>query len=71
MSHFMIIIHKKYPHKSVKFIRNPVGSQFTCQVYLDMVPNNHLAYQAIKENVTLINIIEHTNRNMDHRTADL
>jgi hypothetical protein len=38
---------------------------------LRSVPNNHLAYQAIKENVTLINIIEHTNRNMDHRIADL
>ncbi len=44
-------------HKSVEYIRNGLGSWFTCLLYPGMEPTNNLAEQAIREHVVIRKII--------------
>ena len=51
--------YDQYPelHKPVEYIRNGLGSWFTCLLYRDMEPTNNLAEQAIREHVVIRKII--------------
>ena len=40
-------------HKPVEYIRNGLGSCFTCLLYPGMEPTNNLAEQAIREHVVI------------------
>jgi len=44
-------------HKPVEYIRNGLGSWFTCLLYRGMEPTNNLAEQAIREHVVIRKII--------------
>ena len=44
-------------HKPVEYIRNGLGSWFTCLLYPGMEPTNNLAEQAIREHVVIRKII--------------
>ncbi|MEM4835440.1 MAG: IS66 family transposase [Ferroplasma sp.] len=44
-------------HKPVEYIRNGLGSWFTCLLYKGMEPTNNLAEQAIREHVVIRKII--------------
>ena len=44
-------------HKPVEYIRNGMGSWFTCLLYPGMEPTNNLAEQAIREHVVIRKII--------------
>ncbi|OWP55796.1 MAG: hypothetical protein B2I17_08870, partial [Thermoplasmatales archaeon B_DKE] len=44
-------------HKPVEYIRNGLGSWFTCLLYNGMEPTNNLAEQAIREHVVIRKII--------------
>ena len=44
-------------HKPVEYIRNGLGSWFTCLLYPGMEPTNNLAEQAIREHVIIRKII--------------
>lgn len=44
-------------HKPVEYIRNGIGSWFTCLLYPGMEPTNNLAEQAIREHVVIRKII--------------
>jgi hypothetical protein len=44
-------------HKPVEYIRNVLGSWFTCLLYPGMEPTNNLAEQAIREHVVIRKII--------------
>ncbi len=44
-------------HKPVEYIRNGLGSCFTCLLYPGMEPTNNLAEQAIREHVVIRKII--------------
>ena len=44
-------------HKPVKYIRNGIGSWFTCLLYPGMEQTNNLAEQAIRERVVTRKII--------------
>ncbi|MCL5782305.1 MAG: transposase [Candidatus Thermoplasmatota archaeon] len=44
-------------HKPVEYIRNGLGSWFTCLLYPGMEPSNNLAEQAIREHVVIRKII--------------
>jgi transposase len=44
-------------HKPIEYIRNGLGSWFTCLLYKGMEPTNNLAEQAIREHVVIRKII--------------
>ena len=44
-------------HKPVEYIKNGLGSWFTCLLYKGMEPTNNLAEQAIREHVVIRKII--------------
>ncbi len=44
-------------HKPVEYIRNGLGSWFTCLLYKEMEPTNNLAEQAIRDHVVIRKII--------------
>ena len=44
-------------HKPVEYIRNGLGSWFTCLLYPGMEPTNNLAEQVIREHVVIRKII--------------
>ena len=44
-------------HKPVEYIRNGLGSWFTCSLYPGMEPTNNLAEQAMREHVVIRKII--------------
>ena len=44
-------------HKPVEYIRNGLGSWFTCLLYPGMEPTNNLAEQAIREHVVIRKIV--------------
>ena len=44
-------------HKPVEYIRNGMGSWFTCLLYPGMEPTNNLAEQATREHVVIRKII--------------
>ncbi len=44
-------------HKPVEYIRNGLGSWFTCLLYPGMEPTNNLAERAIREHVVIRKII--------------
>ncbi|EQD75760.1 transposase IS66, partial [mine drainage metagenome] len=44
-------------HKPVEYVRNGLGSWFTCLLYPGMEPTNNLAEQAIREHVVIRKII--------------
>ena len=44
-------------HKPVEYLRNGLGSWFTCLLYPGMEPTNNLAEQAIREHVVIRKII--------------
>jgi transposase len=55
----LVVKYDPYPelHKPVGYIRNGLGSWFTCLLYKGMEPTNNLAEQAIREHVVIRKII--------------
>ena len=55
----LVVKYDPYPelHKPVEYIRNGLGSWFTCLLYKGMEPTNNLAEQAIREHVVIRKII--------------